>query len=159
MTFDDNRRIVIRGAMETWETGRRRGETNRAKFVSLTLKQVLHETWSIVIYDYNYIEEAGFGPDTVLRYYTLLVFGVPTVSTSCDKEGIVTRLKDGLGWGSVSDIGGLLIGAKRAIIEKFGEGWSVHVAKLPPGSHWSSDIYGAHWEHDGYHLWVMRQSP
>jgi hypothetical protein len=142
MVFDDNRKIVIRGAMRTWETGGGRNEAaSMAQFVRLALKRLLNERWSIVIYD-KYTEEAGY--DTFLHYEAnWWVHGVPTLSTWWNEEGILTRLKDGFGWGSVSDIGGLLIAAKKAIIEEFGEGWRVHVAKLPPGSNWSSGIWGA----------------
>jgi hypothetical protein len=52
MVVADNRKIVITGAMRTWETGGGRSETsNMATFVRLALERILNETWSIVIYD------------------------------------------------------------------------------------------------------------
>jgi hypothetical protein len=158
MTFDDNRKIVISGAMRTWETGGGRNEAKgMAGFVSLALERILNETWSIVIYD-KFTEETGYG------YYfhyenKWWVYGVPTLWTwtCCDEEDILKLLKDGFGWGSVTDIRGLKTAVEKAITGKFGERWRVHIAKLPPGSSPDWSIWGEYWEHDGHHFWVMRR--
>jgi hypothetical protein len=153
-------KVVISGAMRTWETGGGISETtNMAEFVRLALKRILNERWSIVIYMYDkFTEEAGCG--SCFHYEdNWWIYGVPTVSTSCDDERILSLLEDGFGWRSVIDVHVLQNAVEKAIIGRFGEGWRVHIAKLPPGSHRSSSIYGPHWEHDGYHFWVMRRSP
>jgi hypothetical protein len=96
MLFDENRMIVISGAMRTWETGGGRSEaSNRAAFVRIVLLRVLHEDWSIVIYD-TYLVEAGFG--TYFHYEDKWwIYGVPTLCTFHGTEGMQALLDNRFG--------------------------------------------------------------
>jgi hypothetical protein len=140
---DENRKTVIAGALRRWDQGEGPAEASqRAQFVRKVLERILHEDWSIVVYD-KVTEWAG---DSTSYNYEgkWWVYGVPTIRTSFNKEKIVALLDTRFGWACVKDIGKLQTAAENAITQEFSGRWKVFAAKFPPQSGRCISYWGAY---------------
>jgi hypothetical protein len=161
--FDEERTLVIQGALDRWEKGgKSNAEGDIADIIRRALKSIFKEEWSILVCQDGACEDQA---GTYCDWHWengWTVYGVCASKGPCKWRSIFSFMEDEWGGWRIADLTKAQKGVENRVNKEKGGRWKVQIVKFRPdaeeGVSWFSSTIGTRWDHDGHFFFVRNQS-